>query len=1089
MMKKRKFGVKIILSLLVVLSFVTYTNVNAAEDNTKVETTIDCSGYTDENEKKQCEQKAKTCINELNKANYKLTTSLSDDQKNITYKIDQKKDITATYKVEINIILDNNVVKNEIFDNVEGGKKYTYSLPSVDKNKEYYVNIAATVNSTTNTDGMDCYQYFKGTSIFSIGNVTSEEFENPYITSDGVCTKYKNGNLYGKETYAFSKIKNATIKIEGKTMTGEQYFDQLLPYCSMSRIEYLIPEEQMKTQIKNAAQIVNSTSKMSNAQNIPLNIPDNYIEVKDATKKLNFYCDAFGSYDSNTHYYKSENNVRRFYHKESKPPVKAKYNDSYLDSNGRRVNETTVCEVECMEQVEATYGPPVAVKANICFEYEITVKSKSTCSAKFNPDVVVPKKTEYRLCNPIPVCNQASYLYRNQAGPNEEFDQCVMEIDGGKYKQSTINKCYNKVYKKKKSVKKQNASLALEYQPVQKIANSNMPNYCNKSNNFGGLSASSVAQAVYNMYTKEGYQGGYYEKEGSTIVWKSCNSNQSTCKQKGIKFIDGCYWNDYARYYTASSLSYTTRNVMDDVYFYQANNGSRWWDYRSTYYKPKDGFKTAYYGSNSNPCNDNCVYTTSNCSSTDALNPSDTVTAGENYEKDLVIYESAIDKCNQQIACTTDKVTKYTMSVNHSTGEIKVCDPSQKDGDNKNCKVWATTNAKNNPVSNIKDKILKNASGICYGDDGGTDKYQYINVISFPGSWIRNKDGSVRYGFTDGVNKKGYTKHENKYCISPKAGNVNDKWWTWDQLGGRLGDNLCYIGAGACTDSTRENLYRKTKDDLGEEYFKLINETNRSGKDKTNGYYNIFGSITDFGYFNWNLDFSCFYAVNNEPCTPGTPNCPPKEPPCTPGTPNCPSTNGLKNSDTRTIDLKDPFPAAETKGVSNKSKEEIIPKKLNTTTTEEKATKVADSSEGRTPGFNWSCDATNLSLKDYVIAPTALTLKMKNTDTYTADELDYKIELSTFNIKQIREYNKEEQNDYFSFNGKTEAVTYKDKNDSSKEHKINFYKSNLLSQNVYVTSISRPKGGNCNNYHNGSCDNLENWIEKAKGACPKLGEV
>ena len=1078
MMKKRKFGVKIILSLLVALVFATYINVNAAEDNTKVETTIECNGDT------ECEKKAKTCINELNKANYKFSTSLSDDQKSIKYRIDQSKNIEATYKIEVKVVLDNKVIRDETIDKINGNPiiaktDYTYTLPNVDKNKEYYVNIIATINSINKTDDMKCYQYFKGTSIFNIGNVTTDAFENPYITSDGICTKYKNGTLADAQAqYAFINFKNATIKIEGKTMTGEQYFDQLLPYCSQKYVDYLIPEEQLKSQINNAAQIVISTSKMSNAQNIPLNIPDGYIEVTDVTKKINLYCDAFGSYDSNTGYYKSTNNVRRFYHKESKPPIKAKYNDSYPDSDGKLVDETTVCNVECIEQVEATYGPPVAVKGNICFEYEITVKSKSSCSAEYNPKVVVPKKKEYKLCNPVPVCNQASYLYRNQAGPNEDFDQCVMEIDGGKYKQSTINKCYNKVYKNKKTVKKQSADLALEYPTVEKLADSTMPNYCNSKNNFGGLDATSVAQSVYNMYTKQGYQGGYYAKEGNTIVWKSCNSNQAECKNRGIKFYDGCYWNDYSRYYTASSLSYTTRTVMDDVYFYQANNGNRWWDYRSTYYKPKNGFKTAYYGSNSNPCNDKCVYTTYNCQATDKYNPNETVTAGDNYKKDLEIYESAIDQCNQQIACTADKVTKYKMNVNHSTGKVKdinitVCDPSEKDSDNKDCKGWFTTNEKNKSVSNIKDVILKNASGICYGDDGGKDKYQYINVISFPGSWIRNKDGSVRYGFKEGTSTKGYTPHENQYCVSPNAGNVNDKWLTWDQEGGRLDKNLCWIGVGdleGCKpNAARENLYKKEKDDLGVEYFKLVNKTNMSGNDSTNGYYNIFGSITDFGYFNWDLDFSCFYAINNDMIK-----------------------SGLKNNDTRTIDLKDPFPSEDkTDRTASKTTEEVTAKKLNSTTTEEKVTKVANSSGGRTPGFNWSCDATNLSIKDYVIAPTALTLKMKGTDTYTNDELDYKIVLSTSNIKQIREYNKEDNNDYFSFNGESKSVTYKDKNDSSKTHKINFYKSSFLTQEAYVTSISRPKGGNCNNYYNGGCDNLEDWIEKEKtsGACPKLGEV
>lgn len=1081
-MKKHKNRGKIILSLLSILVFITYANVNAAEDNTKKETKIDCSGWEDETKKKECEANATQCITELNAANYQFITKLSNDQKTITYEITSSKSVKAVYKVEIKIVLDNNVVKNEVFENVEGNKKYTYTVPAVDKNKEYFVNLVATVNSSNTYNKIDCSQYYRGTSIFSIGNVTSDEFDNPYIAADGICTQYKNGTLDYDDAkkHPYSSIKDLTINVEGKTITGAQYFDQLLPYCSKAKIEYLIPESELTKQIVSAAQIVTTTSKISSAGIINI---DTTGYTKTDKLKLDFYCDAFGT--RNGDYYVPTLNTRKFYYEKKLPDVEAEYKDSYEDSNGNLVKKTTVCGVKCVEKVEATYGPPVAVKGNICFEYEITVKSKSVCNAEFNKNVVVPKKKEYKLCNPVPVCNQASSLYRNQAGPNEDFDQCVMELDGGKYKQSTINKCYNKVYKKKKTIKKQSANLALEYQPVQKIANSSMPDYCNTSK-FGSLNATSVAQSVYEMYTKKGYQGGYYEKVNGKIEWKSCNSNSKACKDKGIKFIDGCYWNDYSRYYTASSLSYTQRTVMDDQYFYQANSGYRWWDYRSTYYKPKDGFKTAYYGSSSNPCNDKCVYTTSNCQS-DKYNPGDTTAAGEHYKEDLDAYESAIDKCNQQIACTTDKVTKYTMSVNHSTGEIKVCDPSQKDGDNKDCKVWATTNAKNHKVTNIKDKILKNASGICYGDDKKDTDYQYVNIISFPGSWIRNKDGSVRYGFNDGTKTTGYTLHENQYCVSPKAGNVNEKWWNWDQLGGRLGVNLYYIGVGELADPTRENLYRKYTDDLGVEYFKLVNSTNRGGKDDTNGYYNIFGNISDFGYFNWDLSFSCFYAVNNNGGGTTTTTTTPTS--CTDE--KC-KTNGLKNSDTRTIDLSDPFPTAE-KTSTKISEDEIVPKKLNNTATEEKATKVADSSVSRTPGFNWSCDATNLGIEGYTIAPTALTAKIRSDGSSIYDnskELDYEIDLTTENIKQIRSYNKEEGHDYFNFYGKNTSVDFKGKDNAEKKYKINFYTSSFLNQSEYAKIIKRPTS-NCNNYFDGQCDNLDIWVEKEKtnGACPKLGEV
>ncbi len=1085
------------LMLAVAVSMFYYRSVYAAEDNTKNTTTIDCSGYTDQAGKDKCEQDAKTCITKLNEANYQFITNLSEDKTKITYKITSSRKITATYNVDVKITLDNSVFKEERISNIEGNKEYTYVLPNVGEGKNYFVNLVATVNSSTSVGGdMHCEQYYKGTSIFNIGNVSQDKFENPYMGPNGKCTQYKNGTLFGDQSYAYNKIKDLDITVEGRQIKGGEYFDLLFPYCSQQQIEYLMTEKEVEDRIRTTAQSVNATHIISSSSSAGISVDPKYINVDEPKNTLKFYCDAFGTLKDGT--YVLEDNKRYFYHKTSNP-VEATYKTEY---NGKKT--TKVCDVECVETVEATYGPPVAVKGSICFEYEITVKSKSQCAPKFNKEVIVPKKTEYKLCNPVPVCNQHGSLYRNQAGPNEEFDQCIMELDGGKYKQSSINKCYNKVYKKQKNVVKQSLGIDTDNESIMKIAKSNDSKYdgaCKLTNK----NAYEVAQIVYNMYTKDGYQGGYYEENNGVISWKSCNTNSSECTNRGIKFYDGCYWNDYARYYMASSYSYTLRNVMDDVNYYKNYSGVRsGWDYTSTYYSPKNGFKWAYYGTGSNPCNDKCVYTTSSCSSQNSkLNPSDTTKKSDTFDEDMAIYNSKVNECNSKIACDTSKETKYTMTVNHSTknSDLTVCTPDSKGKEN--CQVWYSTNKKGNQITQITDnkQPLKNATGICYGSDKNDTDYQYINVISFPGSWTRDKSGLVRYDFKHNTVKSGYTAHNNEYCVSPSAGNVNDKWWTWDQVGWKSGqygprhqEALRVIstnsGDEALANKDYVNLYEKSKDSLGQEYFKLTN-TNTKGTDKTNGYYNIFGKMEDFGYFNWNVEFNCFYAINHQTTPPTTTTKKDCKGDC------CDDTcTKITNTETRTITLDDPFPSAQ--GVSNKLKDDIIPKKLNNTTTKENVVKVDDpvvTSEapkkitGRTPGYNWSCDATNLKIKDYEIVPVALTLKISEQGNKiyneSSGELDYKITISPTQIKKIREYNnsKDDNNkdsrDYLTYSGKYTTL------DGTN---IKFYESTFLKD---YTSIATRAKGKCNNFKNNgtACDDLSTYKEKAKNTCPKMNEI
>ncbi len=104
---------------------------------------------------------------------------------------------------------------------------------------------------------------------------------------------------------------------------------------------------------------------------------------------------------------------------------------------------TVKCKVKCEESVVVEYGPPIASKAGLCFEYKVKVTSRVSCSMSEKP--VVPEVQD-SYCTPTPICRTSAGTYTNQGGPNEEFDACVKACDGGKYTDKCSKKCYSKVY-------------------------------------------------------------------------------------------------------------------------------------------------------------------------------------------------------------------------------------------------------------------------------------------------------------------------------------------------------------------------------------------------------------------------------------------------------------------------------------------------------------------------------------------------------------------------------------------------------------------------------------------------------------------
>ncbi len=98
-------------------------------------------------------------------------------------------------------------------------------------------------------------------------------------------------------------------------------------------------------------------------------------------------------------------------------------------------------QAQCTEYLEIYYDDPKAVNAGAGFSYTTILKIKRECQPL---QIATPRKKP--KCAYEPSCWGVHHNGDKVAGPNEEFDSCVNSCDGGKYTQSCIDSCYQKVY-------------------------------------------------------------------------------------------------------------------------------------------------------------------------------------------------------------------------------------------------------------------------------------------------------------------------------------------------------------------------------------------------------------------------------------------------------------------------------------------------------------------------------------------------------------------------------------------------------------------------------------------------------------------
>lgn len=803
------------------------------------------------------------------------------------------------------------------------GQKVTFKLALSKTTKKPNCLSYHEFNDKKDEEGEKIYTFGMGPIEADLPRTHVEPIRVENKSYNGICKAIRNGdNSDGKvSSEIFSMYDNSSAAIAHyKTIVGDCWEPTVFIEYSESNFKTLIEAAIVSWNAKNSGNVTDSDGNSS--WSINFNDVMNKAKAKGNSffsKGGKFYTDSSARKEvdkgkfslsckyqansptdfSNLNMYKKVNGKKEYnidantdyFYSYDETVGKANYKWNYTEgSNASKVETVDVCKRICEEAVEVKYGPPIASKAGLCFEYQIQVTSRVRCSTEVTGKP--PKKPG--ICDPIPYCNNTVY-YQHQAGPNEEFEDCVNKCDGGKYSKKCSNKCYDKVYGKNKG-KAKKTDYINDTVATKKLS--------------GGVS----------------FEGKYYWS-GNSIKWSGANT--------------------YARYY----LEHEYDRTISDAHSYHARNGFKW---------------------NDNGCTNRCYF--SGCSQNQYLNRED---ATKDYSYNITEYNNAVKKCKASASCTT-KSAVFKISVNYRDGDnnkktIEFPYSTKKDTLNSSDKE---DGCKSNPnlEANKGEHILLNYGG-CYKNCGNGNEYHAR--WSFPGTWINNKTGEISY---KPVNSPGWTESDKKFCIPLDAKNQNTKWWNY---------YYNHLVSGNSRSSVKGETYEKICDKSGSSN-SITNKNSISASDIED--WNILGETTNFGYFGWDLEFKCFYALNDNPSEISkTSSSTSQESICKPEPPNY---------KIRSVDLENIFPDPNGKELSTYS------------------------TTGRAPGFNWSSYVDNIVSKNsgYGILPTLYTQQVQKLGykVYNDENLDYYFYITASQLQKLQKETKGNEKKYTSFNGKSE---------------------------------------------------------------------
>lgn len=680
-----------------------------------------------------------------------------------------------------------------------------------------------------------------------------------------------------------------------------------------------------------------------------------------------------------------------------------RYSGEYTDT---KANLDASCELKCEEVVKVEYGPPIASKAGLCFEYKVKVTSRVNCEMSKKP-TEPPKQV---VCTPTPWCNHQGGYADHQGGPNDDFDQCVVSCDGGKYSDKCVNKCYKQVYGK--SIVRQTSGYEIAYDD-KVLGTSRKP-----------------LDELYEYKYKNGVLIWDVGATGSTVGRYVINSDGSKSKvtikggpkqnppHGGVVATDS-YWHKNEAWGYGSSV-YTLYDKVGIPLIANCSTTNCWWDLNNS--------SLCTDKSNLRYLNHPDVYKgTKNEGNSD-------IEADSEFNKKQ--YEKLVKQCEAYASCNTT-TAEFTISVDYTekgaTKKQTINFPYTSD-------KKATIKSQDGGASCLpeeKSSIILSSDG-CYNCADVNEKKMYMTEWSFPGTWIHNKTGNITYN-PDTINTTSWRKIKNKFCLPLNIANTNTKWYNYYQAKINGDDtsysfnNTEYMNSITCSNGkklTNTCDYRNTT------------FTSEDAKDID---YNIKATARKFGMYEWDIDISCFYAVNDLfPKVKESDKC---EVTCTS------DTKDSKDSKmrVRSVDLTNLFPDKD-------------------------GNKLTDSSEtGRTPGYNWTSFA-NQTKKDeeYTSLPSnyAKWVQAKGTSVYSDEYLDYEVNLTKEIINQLKkEVNSGMNKKYTNWQGDTEI------------NSVTNYQSPLFRNGGILSKNSKYPVGNaitCNNMKNYASTECEDFSGEVK---------
>lgn len=467
--------------------------------------------------------------------------------------------------------------------------------------------------------------------------------------------------------------------------------------------------------------------------------------------------------------------------------------------------------------------------------------------------------------------------------------------------------------------------------------------------------------------------GGYYYWSSGKIRWKS-TSRGST----------------YARYYKDNEYGRTSRD-----------HGS---------YYPVSGYKKRIISNSPREyCHDKCKF--KKCSKKQYLNRSEAQT---DYKANLKRYNEAIGKCKASATCTT-KTAKFTIKTNYINGKKEVVtvdypytgntptNPEKLGSDEA-----STACSTNSSTVSSSSNIILNYAG-CYKECG--TRLQYHTRWSFPGSYINIKTGELSFKPQNGSS---WENRDDKFCIPFDAQDVNQAWWRY------------YY-------SIYDKTHVTSMDDPNVKDKCVTIEGTTPISDTDIKSWNINAVTKNFGYFGWNFNIDCFYALNRSSMTP-------KNPPV--DTEKCTqSKDPVYNI--RTVDLKNMFPGESGSGT-------------------------------RAAGWNWSSNANVLEIngknKEFESKPSVYAEEVQSLgyNVYKDSNLDYEFNLSKDLLKKIKSGEK----NYTNYQG--DMVT---------QHGMYSYKSKAIRSGAFAASgnkVLKESAIGCNNVENYASTSCKDIAKEGK---------